>query len=189
MLLRWILSIRAFIRNKIFHIDDRSQWEIALANGMKVGKDLSIQDGVIVDVSHCWLIEIGDRVTLAPRVYLLAHDASTKRELGYTVLGRVKIGSDVFIGARTIVLPGVTIGDHVIIGAGSVVAHDIPSNSVAVGSPAKVISSYSQYIEKRKNQMNICPCYDSSYTANHITDEKRDQMIREIDEYKHGYVI
>ena len=73
----------------------------------------------IIDPGHCWLISVGDRVTLAPRVHILAHDASLKETLGYTKIGRVKIGNDVFIGANTTILPGVTIGDKVVIGANS----------------------------------------------------------------------
>ena len=106
------LSIRSFIRHRILHIDDRPLLEIAISNGLKLGKDCNIQFETIIDWSHCWSIEIGDRVTLAPRVHILAHDASTKRPLGYTALGRVKIGNDVFVGAGTIILPGVEIGDR-----------------------------------------------------------------------------
>ena len=51
----------------------------------------------------------------------------------------VKIGKRCWIGVNSIILPGVTIGDNVIIGAGSVVTSDIPSNMIAVGSPARVI--------------------------------------------------
>lgn len=51
----------------------------------------------------------------------------------------VKIGDRCWIGANTIILPGVTIGDNVVIGAGSVVTKDIPSNVIAAGSPAKII--------------------------------------------------
>lgn len=49
---------------------------------------------------------------------ILAHDASTKRYLGYTKIGRVLIGNNVFVGAGTIILPSVAIGNNVIIGAG-----------------------------------------------------------------------
>ena len=69
--------------------------------GMKVGKDFNRLAGVILDPSHCWLIDIGDNVTIAPRVHVLCHDASTKGFLGYTKIGRVNIGSNVFIGADT----------------------------------------------------------------------------------------
>ena len=51
--------------------------------GLKVGKEFGRLNGVIIDPSHCWLITIGDNVTLAPRVHILAHDASTKNYLNY----------------------------------------------------------------------------------------------------------
>ncbi|WP_202171413.1 DapH/DapD/GlmU-related protein [Bacillus sp. USDA818B3_A] len=47
----------------------------------------------------------------------------------------VKIGDNCWIGAGSIICPGVTIGDNSVIGAGSVVTKDIPANSVAVGNP------------------------------------------------------
>lgn len=53
----------------------------------------------------------------------------------------VKIGNGVWIGSNVVILPGVTIGDACIIGAGSVVTKDIPSGSVAVGNPARVLKS------------------------------------------------
>ena len=182
------LKIRTFIRHQILHIDDRTQLEVAVANGLTIGKDCHVMGECIIDPGHCWLIEIGDRVTLAPRVHILAHDASTKRPLGYTALGRVKIGNDVFVGAGTIILPSVEIGDRVVIGAGSVVSKNIPANSVAVGNPAHVIGSYEDYVEKRKIQMQTKPCYDYSYTINQITSEKKDQMIKEIKEKGGGFV-
>ena len=53
--------------------------------------------------------------------------------------GEIVIGNNVWIGDKTTILGGLTIGDNVIIGANSVVNHDIPSNSIAVGAPAKII--------------------------------------------------
>ena len=53
----------------------------------------------------------------------------------------IKVGNNVWIGGNVVVLPGVTIGDNVVIGAGSIVNKDIPSKSVAVGNPCKVIKS------------------------------------------------
>ena len=52
---------------------------------------------------------------------------------------QITIGNNVWIGGSVTILPGVTIGDNVSIGTGSVVVKDIPSNSVAVGNPCKVI--------------------------------------------------
>lgn len=121
--------------------------------GLKVGDNVFINFGCIIDESFCWLISIGDNVTLAPNVHILAHDASTKKELSYTKMGGVTIGNNVFVGAGTIILHGVDIGDKVIIGAGSVIAKDIPSNSVAIGNPAKISCTYDEYMEKHKIAM------------------------------------
>ena len=189
MFVKFYLAIRAFVRHAILHIDDRSQLEIAVSDGLKMGEGCAVMDGCIIDPGHCWLIEIGDRVTLAPRVHILAHDASTKRPLGYTALGRVKIGSDVFVGAGTIILPGVEIGDRVVIGAGSVVSKNIPANSVVVGNPAHVIDSFGDYIRKRKNQMECAPCFDESYTIGHITQKKKEEMNRLLNGQQIGFVL
>ncbi|HEY6142800.1 MAG TPA: NeuD/PglB/VioB family sugar acetyltransferase [Flavobacterium sp.] len=69
---------------------------------------------------------VGDFVELSPNVILL---------------GRSKVGPFSQIGANSTILPDVTIGKNVIIGAGSVVTKDIPDNSLAVGTPAKVIKN------------------------------------------------
>ena len=181
-------KIILLIRKKIMKIDDRSQLEIAVSNGLIIGKDCNIQPHCIIDPSHCWLIEIGDRVTLAPRVHILAHDASSKGFLNYTLIAPVKIGSDCFIGAGSIILPGVTIGDNVIIGAGSVVTKSIPDNSIAVGNPARVISSYNDYVLKRKEQFKKAPKFDESYIIGNITNENMEKMRKTLD-YSIGFVI
>jgi len=87
---------------------------------------------------------IGDRVGVGPGVRIIT---SFHREEGFgkPILGSaidfapVKVGADCDIGVGSVILPGVTIGSGVQIGAGSVVTADIPDNTVAVGSPAKVI--------------------------------------------------
>ncbi|WP_255402065.1 DapH/DapD/GlmU-related protein [Prevotella sp. tc2-28] len=56
-----------------------------------------------------------------------------------TSKGEIKIGRNVWIGDKVSIFGGVTIGDNVIIGAGSIVTHDIPSNSMAAGMPARII--------------------------------------------------
>ena len=68
-------------------------------------------------------------------------DSFTEVSPGCRILGRVKIGKFVQIGSSATVLPGIAIGDNSIIGAGSIVTKNIPSNSLAVGTPAKVIKS------------------------------------------------
>ena len=51
----------------------------------------------------------------------------------------ITIGNDVWVGAGSSILPGITIGDGAVIGARSVVTHDIPPNAIVVGSPAEII--------------------------------------------------
>lgn len=58
-----------------------------------------------------------------------------------TSKGEIRIGRNVWIGDKVSIFGGVTIGDNVIIGAGSIVTHDIPSNSLAFGSPARVVNT------------------------------------------------
>lgn len=171
-----ILKIYSYLKFKIFNIDTRSSFQQSLDNGLSIGRDYSIQDQVIIDPSHAWLIKIGNRVTIAPRTHILAHDASTKYILGYTLIGKVIIGDDVFIGAGSIVLPNVTIGNKVIVGAGSVVKHSIPDNSVAVGNPAKVICTYDEYKRKREQQLANTAVFDESFTIHQITEEKKRLM-------------
>ena len=65
----------------------------------------------------------------------------------------ITVGSNVYFGAHSIVLPSVTIGDNVIIGAGSIVSKDIPSNSVAVGVPARVIKSIDEYYQGMQSKL------------------------------------
>ena len=162
--------------------------EKLISMGMKVGKNFGRLNGVILDPSHCWLIEIGDDVTLAPRVHILCHDASTKTFMNYTKIGNVTIGNRVFIGAESVVLPGVTIGDDVVIGANSTVTHDIPTNSVAVGSPARVICTLEEYIQKEKERMKFAPVYDEAYTLRKdVSMELRLKQKEELDG-KIGYI-
>lgn len=62
----------------------------------------------------------------------------------YTKSKPIVIGKNVFIGARSIVLKGVTIGDGAVVGAGSVVTKDVPANTIVAGNPAKVIKTINQ---------------------------------------------
>lgn len=85
-------------------------------------------------------IEIGDNVLIGHSVIIatLNHDFDIKNRISMTAQ-KVKIGSNVWIGSGSIILPGVTINDGAIVGAGSVVNKDVPKNAIVAGNPAKVI--------------------------------------------------
>ncbi len=158
-------------------------------NGLVVGQNFHMLPGVIIDYSHCWHITIGDDVTLAPHVHILAHDASTKMHLHYSRIGKVRIGNRVFIGASAIVLPGVTIGNDVVIGAGSVVSHDVPDNSVAAGNPARVRCTLDDFLARRRQEMERTPKFGEEYSLDRrltrgMRDEMNEKMVDRI-----GYVV
>lgn len=70
----------------------------------------------------------------------------------------ITVGNNVYIGVRTLIMPGVRIGNRVIIGAGSIVTRDIPDNSVAVGVPARVIKTVDDYLEQMKKKKKSLKC-------------------------------
>lgn len=159
-----------------------------IRSGMKVGVGCSIQPGVVFDYSHCWLIEIGDYVTIAPEAYLLAHDASSKPFAGYTRIGKVVIGDHAFIGARAIIMPGVTVGRNAIVAAGSVVTKPVPADIVVGGNPAKPIGTVQQYAAKMAELVKTAPTFDVSHTlAARITPIQKERMSQEL-ENQPGFV-
>lgn len=101
------------------------------------------------------LISIGSNCYFNEQFCILTHDWVTHVFLhsGREFLpssGRVTIGNNVSTGQNVTILKGVTIGDNVFIGANSVVTKDIPSNSIAVGIPARVICSLDEYYLRRQ---------------------------------------
>jgi maltose O-acetyltransferase len=157
--------------------------------GLRIGENFSRQQNCIIDESHCWLITIGDNVGLAPNVHILAHDASTKRFLGYTKIGRVTLGNNIHVGAGTIILPNVNIGNNVVIGAGSVVTKDIPDNSIVVGHPARVVSTLEDFINKNEILMNQRPVYNKDWTVNGGISEEQKEQMRDDLKSGLGYII
>lgn len=110
---------------------------------------------------------------------LLAHDASTKKFLGYSKVGKIDIGDDVFIGKGVFILPNIRIGNRVIIGVGCVVAKDIPDNSVVIRNPCLVICSFDDYIERNNKLMEINPVYQKHFTEK--TAEEKESMRCELE--------
>jgi len=118
---------------------------------LKIGDRVQINDSVHIACAS--KIEIGDDCLIASRVFITDHQHGSfpvEPEFKIPVASRacsvapVKICSNVWIGEGVAVMPGVTIGMNSIVGANSVVTKDIPSNSIAVGAPARVIKYFSE---------------------------------------------
>lgn len=93
-----------------------------------------------------------------------------------------------FIGAESIVLPGVTIGSNVVIGAGSVVTHDVPGGMLVAGNLARTICSLEDYLQKERLRMDGDPCYGEEYTLRKdVSMELRMKQKTELDG-KIGYI-
>ena len=161
-------------------LDRVEQWR---NRGVVIGDNFDACDSAI-DYCFGHLVTIGDNVTITGTT-ILAHDASTKKALGYSKVGKVVIGNDVFIGYGCIVLPNVTIGNKVIVGAGTVISKDIPDNSVVVGNPYRIICSYDEYINRNKEDMEYLPISNIVFTDKTMKDKKeqREQIIK----YGRGY--
>lgn len=130
----------------------------------KAGMDISskvdyIHSSVYFDGTGFHLISIGDYCVLSKDVLLLTHDFSIRTGAiaagmdfkdckDFHVNKPIKIGNNVFVGMRSVILPGTVIEDNVIIGAGSVVRGRIPANSVVVGNPCQVVCNINDWYKK-----------------------------------------
>lgn len=114
-----------------------SNWGL---KNVHIGRDVVFNFGTcIVDDGPVY---VGDDSLIGPGCHIVTsiHPVSPRlrrKKLQYNK--PVRLGNNVWLGAGAIILPGVTIGDNSIVGAGSVVTHDVPSDTIVVGNPAKVL--------------------------------------------------
>ncbi len=125
----------------------------SLRNGERItlGRDVHVGE-------RCYLwagdstgrIVLGDRVLLAPEVFITASNYGVRHGTPIAQQERreadVVIGDDVWLGAHVVVLPGVVVGDGAVVGAASVVSRSLPAHCIAVGVPAKVVGWRPGYV-------------------------------------------
>jgi maltose O-acetyltransferase len=124
------------------HVSIWDNVHIDAPEGLRMGDYVAINRSCTISAKGG--ITIGDHVIIGPRVTLYAQNHRFSdpdrpiSEQGYE-FRPVRIGSNVWIAANVIVLPGVNIGDNVVIAAGAVVTADVDSNVLVAGNPARVI--------------------------------------------------
>lgn len=110
------------------------------------GKNSYISYFSYINLQEGTVLALGENVSIGHnvKIYTSSFDSDLLilKGIKRSYAGKVSIGSNVLIGANCFVCPNVNIGDNVVIGANSVVTKDIASNSIAAGSPARVIKSY-----------------------------------------------
>lgn len=155
---------------------DFSSIEYLRSRGVRIGENVDIINS---NIEHChsFLVTIGNNVTIT-NATILAHDASTKKFLGYSKVGRVDIGNDVFIGYGAIILPNTNIGNRVIVGAGTVVARDVPDNVVIGGNPFRILCSFDEYLERNRANMENGPVYHTLWSEK--SEDEKKQMYEEL---------
>lgn len=117
---------------------------------IEIGKNFFANHNTVI--LDCAKVTFGDNVFIAPNCgfYTAGHPIDyERRNKGLEYAYPITVGDNVWIGGGVQVMPGVTIGSNVVIGGGSVVVKDIPSNSVAVGNPCKVIRTITEEDKKK----------------------------------------
>jgi acetyltransferase-like isoleucine patch superfamily enzyme len=145
--------------------------------GVTVGKNCRILCGLDSFGSEPYLITLGNHVTITSGVQFITHDGGVwvfrEDHPDIDLFGAIRIGNNVFIGVRTIILPGVAVGDNCIIGAGSVLVHNVPPNSVVAGNPARYICEKSEYFERHSDYFTHIRSWNSrkkrAYLLSHDT--------------------
>ncbi|MDG0811834.1 acyltransferase [Cohnella rhizosphaerae] len=118
-------------------------------NGVNIGEGCNIYSDLLT--SEPYLITIKNNVTISNDVQFITHDSSVCKVIPdlSDFFGEISIGDNCFIGARSILLPGVTLANNIIVGAGSVVTKSFYEEGILIaGNPAKKISDVEVFKEK-----------------------------------------
>lgn len=137
------------------------QWAMYLKKQKSLnsmGKDCYIDFSVQFEEGY--LNRLGNNVWLTDDVIFLNHDAAITMLNRYSKkrinkFGKIDVGNNVFIGMRSIIMPGVIIGNNVLIAAGSIVTKQIPDGMIVGGNPARIIGKTADYYEKWKGKQTF----------------------------------
>jgi len=156
-----LLGAHAFIADRVIVYQAGDGGRVTIGEGTHILRDSVLetgQGGAISIGSDTFLhprcqvmaykgdISIGEHTAIAPNCAFYSYNHGIKageliKKQPLETSGGISIGDGVWLGFGVVVLDGVTIGGGAVIGAGSVVTHDIPENAIAVGDPARVVST------------------------------------------------
>ncbi|WP_298957086.1 acyltransferase [uncultured Methylobacterium sp.] len=121
---------RTFLRWKIMYV----RWLVMTRVwGMDIHRDTQISLEAKLDKTYPAGVHVGEGTAISFGAVILSHDYIRRMHT------HTRIGRFCQIGARSIIMPGLTVGDHSIVAAGAVVVKDVPPNSIVAGNPAKII--------------------------------------------------
>jgi maltose O-acetyltransferase len=155
--------------------------------GVTLGKGVYIAKDVTFDAGYARHITIEDRVTLVSGSTILCHDASSFRRLGVTWVAPVRVCAGAYVGARAIILPGVTVGEGAVVGAGAVVTRDVPAGTVVAGVPARVLETTKELDEGRAARLLTAKVFDTSLFKGSAVTRERAALLDEAISSDGGY--
>ena len=141
------------IPQKLFRLNPKVNWPVHFTS--KIIASENIKKGILYNTNYninnyiqtTNKIKFDSNVKLKPRVKIISSNHKLKNYREHEKENPIIIGNNVWIGANCVILSKVIIGDNVVIGAGSLVTKNIPTNSIAVGNPCKVIKQKEPYAE------------------------------------------
>ena len=125
-----------------------------LNSTVKIGKGVGIFENTVINPSEP--VEIGDNCGIGGDVMIWTHGAWLDVTQGFPAdFGPVKLGENVWLPARSVVLPNVEIGDNVVIGINSIINRSLPDGCFAAGSPCKVIKENAYPKELSDEELSV----------------------------------
>lgn len=147
-----IYKLYCFFPQKILRRNGSIPWPVHPSSRIINWKKITVSKGWCAPglSMNCYIqarngITLGSNIRIGPGVGLISASHDLNDYDKHQPSDPIQIGNNVWIGMNSVILPGVKIGDNVAIGAGSIVTADIPSDSVAVGNPCRVIKKKEPY--------------------------------------------